>query len=205
MKTVQILFIVTLFILGGKYVNAQLQSSSDQIINIQHRDTISLNGQWKYIVDQYENGYYNYRYQPIDQQENASQVSEAIFNDYHPVNKSERVEYDFDLSGELTVPGSWNYQDEKLFYYEGNIWYRKKFDYNSLKSAKRVFIYFGAVNYEAHVYLNGKKLGMHQGGFTPFNFEITSFLKEKDNSLVVKVDNKRKKEAVPTLNTDWFN
>lgn len=205
MKTVQILFIVTLFILGGKYVNAQLQSSSDQIINIQHRDTISLNGQWKYIVDQYENGYYNYRYQPIDQQENASQVSEAIFNDYHPVNKSERVEYDFDLSGELTVPGSWNYQDEKLFYYEGNIWYRKKFDYNNLKSAKRVFIYFGAVNYEAHVYLNGKKLGMHQGGFTPFNFEITSFLKEKDNSLVVKVDNKRKKEAVPTLNTDWFN
>lgn len=81
MKTVQILFVITLFILGGKYVNAQLQSSSDQIINIQHRDTISLNGQWKYIVDQYENGYFNYRYQPIDQQENASQVSEAIFND----------------------------------------------------------------------------------------------------------------------------
>jgi len=46
---------------------------------------------------------------------------------------------------------------------------------------------------------------MHKGGFTPFNFDVTDILKEKDNSLVVKVDNKRKKEGVPTLNTDWFN
>jgi beta-glucuronidase len=204
MKMIQILYFI-LFSLFALNSIAQTQITSEQIINIQNRDTISLNGKWKYIVDPYENGYYNYRYQPIDQQPNASQVSEAIFNDYHPKDKSERVEYDFDLSGELTVPGSWNYQDEKLFFYEGNIWYRKKFDFPDLNSSKRVFLYFGAVNYEAHVYLNGKKLGMHQGGFTPFNFEVTSFLKEKDNSLVVKVDNKRKKEGVPTLNTDWFN
>lgn len=204
MKTIQILSVI-LFSLFALNSFAQTQISSEQIINIQNRDTISLNGTWKYIVDPYENGYYNYRYQPIDQQANATQVSEAIFNDYHPRDKSERVEYDFDLSGNLTVPGSWNYQDEKLFYYEGNIWYRKKFDYSDIHTSKRIFLYFGAVNYEAHVYLNGKKLGMHQGGFTPFSFEVTSFIKEKDNSLVVKVDNKRKKEGVPTLNTDWFN
>jgi len=201
MKSFQIL--VTLILLINIAVYSEAQNSL--IINIPNRDTISLNGRWKYIVDPYENGYYNYRYQPIDQQENASQVSEAIFNDYHPINKSERVEYDFDLSGELNVPGSWNFQDDKLFYYEGNIWYRKKFDCITTHNGNRVFIYFGAVNYETHVYLNGKKLGMHLGGFTPFNFEITSFIKEKDNSLVVKVDNKRKKEGVPTLNTDWFN
>lgn len=205
MKPVQFQIAAIILLLLSGEAFAQYPDKNQQIINLPNRDTISLNGKWKYIVDPYENGYYNYRYQPIDQQENASQVSEAIFNDYHPTNKTDRVEYDFDQSGELTVPGSWNYQDDKLFYYEGTIWYRKKFDCNLPKSGERMFLYFGAANYETHVYLNGKKLGMHVGGFTPFNFEITSFLKEKDNSLVVKVDNKRKKEGVPTLNTDWFN
>jgi len=181
------------------------QSQSNLIINTQNRDVTSLNGAWNYIVDQYENGYYNYRYQPLDQQPNNSTMAEAIFNDYHPTDKTERVEYDFDLEETLNVPGSWNAQDDKLFYYEGTIWYRKKFDYKKKSENNRVFVYFGAANYEAHVYLNGNKLGSHVGGFTPFYFEITDFLKETKNSLVVKVDNKRKKEAVPTLNTDWFN
>lgn len=61
------------------------------------------------------------------------------------------------------------------------------------------------MNYEAHVYINGKKIGYHVGGFTPFNFEVTNDLKEKDNILIVKVDNKRKREGVPTVNTDWWN
>ena len=83
--------------------------------------------------------------------------------------------------------------------------FKKSFNYLKTKSTNRVFVYFGAINYESHVYLNGEKLGTNIGGFTPFNFEITDLLKEKDNFLVVKVDNKRKKEGVPTLNTDWWN
>ena len=66
-------------------------------------------------------------------------------------------------------------------------------------------MHFGAANYKSEVYLNGKKLGTHIGGFTPFNFEVTDTLKEKDNFLIVRVDNKRTKEGVPTLNTDWWN
>jgi len=185
-------------------LSGQIRAQEPQIISVQQRNITSLNGAWKYILDQYENGYYNYRYEPMDQQAFNPRSAEAIFYDYHPTDKTDRVEYDFDKSEELQVPGSWNYQDDKLFYYEGTIWYRKKFDY-TLSSSNRLFLYFGAINYEAHIYLNGKKLGMHVGGFTPFNFEITSMLKEKDNSLVIKVDNKRKREGVPTLNTDWFN
>lgn len=185
-------------------LSGQIRAQEPQIISVQQRNITSLNGAWKYILDQYENGYYNYRYEPMDQQAFNPRSAEAIFYDYHPTDKTDRVEYDFDKSEELQVPGSWNYQDDKLFYYEGTIWYRKKFDY-TLSSSNRLFLYFGAINYEAHIYLNGKKLGMHVGGFTPFNFEITSMLKEKDNSLVIKVDNKRKHEGVPTLNTDWFN
>jgi beta-glucuronidase len=173
------------------------------IVNASNRSAVSLNGKWNYIVDPYETGYYNYRWQPYDNFENPGKG--AYFINAKPENKSDLVEYDFDKSDQINVPGDWNSQKENLFYYEGTVWYKKSFDYQKQNSSNRVFVYFGAVNYQADVYLNGKKLGRHIGGFTPFNFEITSLLKEKDNFLIVKVDNKRKKEGVPTLNTDWWN
>ncbi|OGV10960.1 MAG: beta-glucuronidase, partial [Ignavibacteria bacterium RIFOXYB2_FULL_36_7] len=145
--------------------------------------------------DPYENGFYNYRY---DERDNG------YFKNQKPKSKSDLVEYDFDKSDSLKVPGDWNTQKEKLFLYEGTIWYKKDFDYN-LTSGKRLFVYFGAANYKAIIYLNGTKLGEHEGGFTPFNFEITELAKEKANFLIVKVDNKRSREFVPTVNTDWWN
>jgi len=169
--------------------------SSSLISNIDGRKTFSLDGYWKIIVDPYENGFYNYRY---DERDNG------YFKNQKPKSKSDLVEYDFDKSDSLKVPGDWNTQKEKLFLYEGTIWYKKDFDYN-LTSGKRLFVYFGAVNYKAVVYLNGTKLGEHEGGFTPFSFEITDLAKEKENFLIVKVDNKRSRELVPTVNTDWWN
>lgn len=173
------------------------------IINTYNRTTTSLNGTWKYIVDPYENGYYNYRYEPFDQQ--AKPSKNAYFINGKRQSPSELLEYDFDKMDSLKVPGDWNSQKEKLFYYEGTIWYKKSFDYALKKSSNRVFVYFEASNYKTEVYLNGKKLGAHVGGFTPFNFEITDIIKEEGNFLVVKVDNKRVKDGVPTLNTDWWN
>lgn len=173
------------------------------LVNVYNRPAQSLNGEWNYIVDPYENGYYNYRYEPFVKQENPPKA--AFFTNAKPDNKSELLEYDFDASPTLNVPGDWNTQQDKLFYYEGTLWYKKSFDFVEQKAQQRQFLYFGAVNYRADVYLNGKKLGTHLGGFTPFNFEVTGRLKEKDNFVVVKVDNKRCKECVPTLNTDWFN
>ena len=64
---------------------------------------------------------------------------------------------------------------------------------------------FGAANYRADVYCNGQKLGTHIGGFTPFSFDATAALQPGENSLIVRVDNKRARDAVPTLNTDWWN
>src|SRR5690606_9586312 len=90
-------------------------------------------------------------------------------------------------------------------YYEGSVWYRKKFDAPKAQKSDRIFVHFGAVNYRADVYLNGKKLGVHLGGFTPFHYEITGKLNAKVNSLILKVDNKRHADGVPTLNTDWWN
>lgn len=168
----------------------------------QSRKTTNLNGKWNYIIDQYETGYYTFHSEVYDQKNPGS--PSAFYNNYHAKNKSELVEYDFDKSPLIKVPGDWNTQKAELLYYEGTVWYKKSFDYN-LKDKKRLFVYFGAVNYKAEVYLNGKKLGTHIGGFTPFSFEITDAVKQKDNYLVVKVDNRRMKDAVPTTNTDWWN
>jgi len=180
-----------------------LASAQNLITNTFNRNTISLNGTWHYIVDPYEVGYYDYRSKPYDE-DNPNSIN-AFFNDYHPKNKSELIEYNFDESPTLKVPGDWNSQKEKLFYYEGSLWLKRSFDYKPSQKNDRLFVYFGAVNYRADVYLNGKKLGVHEGGFTPFNFEITSIVKPENNFLIVRVNDRRLIDAVPTVNTDWFN
>ncbi len=171
------------------------QMRAAALVNVAGRKTTSLNGKWKTIVDPYENGYYDFRMQ---------EDKNGYFRDAKPKDKSDKVEYDFDTSAQLDVPGDWNSQRQDLFFYEGTVWYRKTFDY-AVKPGSRVYLYFGAANYEAIVYLNGEKLGTHTGGFTPFSFEVTGKVKPQGNSVVVKVDNKRHLEAVPTLNTDWWN
>jgi beta-glucuronidase len=191
--------LIAIFLIGVISVFSQ----ESLIINAYNRPSTSLNGYWNYIVDPYENGFYNYRYEPFENQKEPAKG--AFFMNAKPTSQTDIIEYDFDKSDSLWVPGDWNTQKEKLFYYEGTLWYKKSFDYKLAKKSNRVFVYFGAANYQTDVYLNGKKLGKHIGGFTPFNFEVTDLLKEKDNFLVVKVDNKRKKEGVPTLNTDWWN
>ena len=180
-----------------------LHAQDQLLVNAYNRASTSLNGSWKYIVDPYENGFYNYRYEQFDKQENPGKG--AFFRNAKAESKSELVVFDFDKSDSIAVPGDWNTQKERLFYYEGTVWYKKSFDYQLSKQSNRLYVYFGASNYQSDVYFNGKKLGTHIGGFTPFNFEITSLIQEKGNFLVVKVDNKRKKEGVPTLNTDWWN
>jgi len=166
-----------------------------QIINISGRNTTSLDGLWRTIVDPYENGYYDYRRKPL---------ANGFGSDKDPVDKSVLQEYDFATDKTLFVPGDWNTQRAELYYYEGTVWYRKRFEYK-ITAGNRLFLHFAAVNYEAIVFFNGREIGRHSGGFTPFNFEITGMVKTGENSVVVKVDNKRLPEGVPTINTDWWN
>jgi beta-glucuronidase len=179
-----------------------LLPASPLLSNIQGRSSTSLNGKWHAIVDPYETGAFDYRRQAYDKAENPSQ---GFFLDQTATDKTQLIEYNFDDSPTLQVPGDWNSQEERLFLYEGTVWYRRRFDAPTRKSDSRLFLYFGGANYQADVYLNGKKLGRHVGGFTPFCFEITDSVRQRANSLVVRVDNKRLAEGVPTVNTDWWN
>jgi beta-glucuronidase len=171
--------------------------SAPLIANIGARNTTSLDGQWQVIVDPYDVGAVDYRAQPL-------KGNNAFYKNYQPQSKSELVEYDFDTSGQLAVPGDWNTQRDSLLFYEGSVWYKRSFDY-AKPSKKRLFVHFGAANYLAFVYLNGEELGQHKGGFTPFDFEITDKVRAVGNFLVVRVNNTRGKEEVPTVNTDWWN
>ena len=176
-------------------VSAGFAQEIPQLGNVLNREKTSLNGAWNYIVDVQEEGYYDYRMNPTPW---------GFFLNAKPQRPEDLIEYDFDKAPQMQIPSDWNTKDEKLFFYEGTLWFKKSFNY-SKKANKRAVLYFGAVNYEAYVYLNGKLLGRHEGGFTPFNYDVTDFIKDGENFLIVKVDNKRKKENVPTQIFDWWN
>lgn len=161
--------------------------SASLIANIPGRAVQSLNGVWRIIVDPYETG-----------------LGQRFYEDRKPKDKRDLVEYDFDASPTLNVPGDWNTQRPELFFYEGPLWYKRGFTYHK-REGMRTFVHFGAANYLARVYLNGTKLGEHEGGFTPFDFEITNTVREGDNFLIVEVNNVRRADGIPSLNNDWWN
>ena len=166
-----------------------------QVANVLGRQPFSLNGEWHYIVDVQEEGYYDYRMNP---------TSSGFFRNAKPRRPQDLIEYDFDKAPVMQVPGDWNTQDQRLFFYEGTVWFMKSFSYQPQEN-RRQLLYFGAVNYDSHVWLNGHELGHHIGGFTPFNYDVTEWMKAGENVVIVKVDNKRKAEAVPTQIFDWWN
>jgi len=194
MKKISLMFALALWSLVS---NGQV----NLISNIDARKSIDLNGKWQYIVDPYETGFYDYRYKELNEKN-----PDAYWNTDIQANRTEKKEHGYVDKYSLNVPGDWNHQQPEFTFYEGTIWYKKSFDFKQGAAGNKFYLYFGAVNYRADVYLNGKKLGMHKGGFTAFNFEVPQeLLKEKDNFLVVKVDNKRHADEIPTLNTDWWN
>src|SRR5262249_22072339 len=125
----------------------------DTIQNTGGRSGASLNGAWQYLLDPYEAGYYDFHMKPI--------ADGGLGSNRTPANKGDKYELAFtDLTPMLQVPGDWNTQRPELLWYEGTVWLRHAFDF-APKPSRRQFLWFGAANYHAIVYLNGKKLGEH--------------------------------------------
>ena len=188
--------LLTIIVLIAAPLLTTLAQQVPQVGNILGRKTTSLNGPWHYIVDVQEEGYYDYRMNP---------TRWGFFRNQKPQKPEDLIEYDFDKAEEMTIPSDWNTRDERLFFYEGTVWFYKKFQRPAADPSRRTLLYFGAVNYDSHVYVNGEHVGHHIGGFTPFNFDITEKLKDGENFVIVKVDNKRHAEDVPTQIFDWWN
>lgn len=114
------------------------------------------------------------------------------------------VDLDFNSLLKAEVPGCWNCQEERLWYYEGEAVYSRSFYYEKENASERLFLKIGAANYESRIWLNGKLAARHKGGFTPFSVEITDLVRQ-ENHLVITVNNRREMEQVPSMTYDWFN
>ena len=152
----------------------------------------SLDGMWRAVVDPYDVG-------------NPSILGPGFAADKKPSHPGERIEYDFDQSMEVQVPGDWNTQHPELLYYEGTMFYRTRFSTDAEADGTRTFLHFGAANHTVRVYLDGEVVGDHIGGYGPFSFEVTGRLGAGEHSLVVSVNNRREADRIPAMRTDWWN
>jgi hypothetical protein len=99
---------------------------------------------------------------------------------------------------------SWNAQFPDLRDYMGVAWYRTQIQQPRLSNGQRMMLEFGAVDYFTEVFVNGKRVGEHEGGYTPFTFDITDALRAGANELVVRVidppmDEKENKARFPEM------
>ena len=179
-------------------LNPPASSGTVSLGNVLCRPRRSLDGRWRAIVDPYDIGY-------VDVLTRRSR--QGFFRDHTPRHPADRVEYDFDRSPELAVPGDWNTQDPTLLYYEGTVWYRTivEADPETEPPGTRTFLHIGAANHTSRVFLDGDELATHVGGFGPFAVEVTGRLGPGSHSLVVQVNNRREADRVPAMRSDWWN
>jgi beta-glucuronidase len=160
------------------------------------RAATSLNGEWASILDPYFSGLFSFHH---EEKKNGWFMNyKAKPGDPFP------TEYDFSRAPKLKVPGDWNTQRPSLMYYEGPVWYEKDFTFTA-KPGSHVFLHVGAANYHSWFWVNGQKVCEHEGGFTAFNCEVTQALHSDNNFVVAAVDNTRREDGVPGLETDWWN
>jgi beta-glucuronidase len=159
-----------------------------------------LSGRWTYSKDLYRTGFTDIngwvaksrmqRHRDVDVAAEERKPGPAFF------------EFDLDRGPAMDIPGAWNSATPELRYFDGLIWFQRRFD-TPLQPGQRSFLRFEAVNYRAYVYLNGKEVGRHEGGFTPFVVEVTDTLRASGNRLVIGVDSKHDANSIPGEITDW--
>ncbi len=168
------------------------------LVGIDHRHVTSLDGDWHYLVDQAPARDLYTDKGSINDHGYAMNTHPNISSGPH------NEEYDFATAPTLKVPGDWNTQVAQLFNYEGVLWYQRNFDAQP-KPGTRTFLHIGAANYRSHVWVNQKRVCDHEGGFTPFDCEVTAVLHAGSNFVVIAVDATRLVDGIPSVGYDWYN
>ena len=104
MKNVQSMILLVIGVLFSMMTKAE---TLPLIQNVNAYEGTTLNGKWHYIVDVQEEGYYDYRMNP---------TRWGFFQNAKPQRPEDLIEYDFDKSPTMQIPGDWNTQDERLFF-----------------------------------------------------------------------------------------
>ncbi|ERJ04896.1 beta-glucuronidase protein [Halorhabdus tiamatea SARL4B] len=168
------------------------------------RETTSLDGIWQAIPDQYEN-FENIYGDVVDEDDLPTGFSAEPI--YEPDASIENDPADFNIYDgySVEIPSTFGEEIPEFRHYEGWVWFARTFENPLEADDDRAFLRFGAVNYKADVWLNGEKLGSHEGGYTPFSFDVTDELQEGENVVVVRMDNYRYEDGIPNDATDWYN
>ncbi len=176
--------------------NAQWKAAAaDQarpLLHLPSRSKMSLEGEWRYILD------------PFDAAKRGDNARRTFWKNFRPPETGPLVEYDWSQSPVIDLPRDWNSHAPELQWYDGPVYFRRTFNVTLVPGMRR-FLAFEGVNYHATVWLNAEKLGEHEGGFTPFAFDVSDRLKAGENAVVVCADSRHHPEAVPSDYTDWQN
>ena len=165
--------------------------AADRLLGfVDARNMQSLNGEWNLIVDPMGVG-------------DPGSIFGGFNQNRQPSTNMDLIEYNFETSPTVRVPGDFNTQDERLFFYQGRVWYFTTFEATPTES-KQLHLWFGGANFKTTVFLNGKGIGEHDGGYVPFSFDITDTSVSGTNTLIVRVDNRLTEGSVPTTRTDWW-
>lgn len=203
MKLTWIAALLVTFGLLGQPVAASAQGSAPTFRVLAAGDLRpgeSLSGPWRYSVDPYRSGLVGFHGDPAGASErrwSETNVMEALRQDSRAL-----FEYDMDAAPLTSLPSSWLTHSPEMRYYQGLVWYQRRFTAEP-GAGKRQFLRFGAVNYKTVVYLNGQLLGEHEGGFTPFSFEVTGKIRAGENQITLGVDSQVTDASVPPPVTDW--
>ena len=173
------------------------QAFQTLLVGVDQRSVISLNGDWHYLVDQAPA-------RALYSANGTINDKSYALNEHPNITGRHNQEYDFATAPTIHVPGDWNTQVPQLFNYEGVLWYQHDFNFE-LQPNARTFLHVGAANYRSHVWVNQKRVCDHEGGYTPFDCEVTAVVKPGSNFVVIAVDATRLQDGIPSVGFDWFN
>ena len=136
----------------------------------QRDNWMNLNGPWQFEIDHGNSGEARGMYDP------AIQLSRTINVPFCPESKLSGVEY-------------------KDFMY--SVWYKRSVTLTAEQVQGRVVLHFGAVDYLATLYINGKKVGTHKGGYVSFAFDITDYVVEGENIITLHAEDDTRNRLIP--------
>ena len=142
------------------------------LLGAQGRTDVPLNGEWTFALDPVRSG-----------------ELEGWFRKDFSSAKFDKV----------VVPHCFSV-DKRYEFYTGKAWYFRRFPGVAEPTGMRQFLHFDAVFYKARIWLNGTLTGTHEGGYTPFELDVTGRL-EKENILAVEVDNSWDTTTIPGAKT----
>ncbi|MFB5678370.1 glycoside hydrolase family 2 protein [Paenibacillus terreus] len=144
----------------------------------ERKEWLNLNGEWEFAFDDQRRGDRERWYEP----ENGTAFDK-------------KIQVPFAFQSKLSGIGDPGFHDL--------VWYRKQLELPAEWKSKRILLHFGAVDYSASVWVNGRWAVSHEGGHTPFEADITDLLTDGENTIVVRVEDYSQDVTLPRGKQYW--